>query len=164
VPPRTCPYCQHSFQPSKCHPDQLVCSGPECQRQRRANYRQAKLARDPTYAEKCRESARKWRKQHPDYWTEYRHAHPDSMARNREQQCARDRKRRFTNLANNTLASDLRPCPATVWLMGPEWHNLANNTSAQAQLWVLEALPRRTPVAPALANNTALASAPPFTA
>jgi hypothetical protein len=158
LPPRICRYCQQSFQPSKCHPDQLVCSGAECQRQRRAEYRRGKLANDPAYAEKCRESARQWRKQHPDYWTEYRQAHPSSVTRNREQQSARDRKQYLKTLANNTLASDLIPCPAIVWLMGPEWRQLANNTSAPAQLWILEALPRHLPVAAALANNTALAS------
>ena len=158
MPPRSCRYCQQSFQPSKCHPDQLVCSDSECQRQRRADYRRGKLTNDPAYAERCRESAREWRKQHPDYWTEYRQAHPVSVERNREQQSARDRKQHLKILANNTLASKLRPCPATVWLMGSEWLELANNTSAAAQLWILEALPRRKPVAAALANNTALAS------
>lgn len=160
MPPRTCPYCQHCFQPAECHPGQLVCSGPECQRQRRTHYRRAKFARDPAYAEKCRESARQWRKQHPDYWTQYRQAHPHSVTHNREQQTGRDCKRRLTNLANNTLASDLTPCPAKVWLMGPEWHNLANNTSAHGQLWILQALPQRKPVATPLANNTPLASCP----
>lgn len=158
MPPHRCRYCQQSFQPSKCHPDQLVCSGPECQRQRRADYRRDKLATDPAYAEKCRESARKWRKQHPDYWTEYRQAHPSTVTRNREQQNARDRKQHLKNLANNTLASELIPCPATVWLMGTEWRELANNTSAPTQLWILQSLPRRRPVTAALANNTALAS------
>lgn len=156
--PRNCRYCQQSFQPSKCHPAQLVCSGLECQRQRRADYRRGKLAHDPAYAEKCRESARKWRKLHPDYWPAYRQAHPISMTRNREQQSARDRKQHLQTLANNTLASELRPCPATVWLMGSEWRALANNTSAPSQLWILQALPQRPPGPAALANNTALAS------
>jgi len=80
------------------------------------------------------------------------------VTRNRDQQSARDRKQHLKTLANNTLASDLTPCPATVWLLGSEWRNLANNTLAPAQLWILQALPPRRPVAAALANNTALAS------
>jgi hypothetical protein len=76
--------------------------------------------------------------------------------RNRDQQQARDRKRHFTNLANNTSASDLKRCTGTVWLLGSRLQNLANNTLAPAQLWILEALPRQPFVATALANNTAL--------
>lgn len=153
---RRCRYCQQSFQPSPSHPDQVVCSRRECQRQRRADYRRQKLASDPVYAEKCRQSARQWRKQHPDYWDQYRQAHPDSVDRNRDQQQARDRKRHLTNLANNTSASVLKRCPGTVWLVGSGLHDLANNTLAPAQLWILEALPHRPPVQSALANNTAL--------
>jgi hypothetical protein len=157
LPPRCCPYCLQSFEPSKCHPEQIVCSRAECQLQRRTHYRRRKLADDPAYAEKCRESARQWRKQRSGYWQEYRQAHPLSTVRNRDQQRARDRKRHLINLANNTLASNLRSCPATVWLLGNELRDLANNTSAPAQLWVLEAHPRRPPATVNLANNTALA-------
>jgi hypothetical protein len=153
---RRCRYCQQSFQPFPSHPDQLVCSRPECQRQRRADYRRHKLVSDPAYAEKCRQSARQWRKQHPGYWDQYRQAHPDSVDRNRGHQQARDRKRQLTNLANNTSASDLKRYRGTVWLAGSGLHDLANNSLAPAQLWILEALPRQLPVVSALANNTAL--------
>jgi hypothetical protein len=158
LPPRHCPYCQQSFQPSRSHPNQRICSRPKCQRRRHIDYRRQKLASDSAYAEKCRESARQWRKQHSAYWEHYRQSHPESVVRNREQQQGRDRKRHLTNLANNTLASELKRCPGTVWLVGAGLHDLANNTLAPAQLWILEALPRRLPVAPPLANNTALAS------
>jgi hypothetical protein len=156
LPTRCCRYCRDSFQPAKTHPEQTVCSRPECQRQRRCDYRRAKLAADPDYAERCRQSARQWRKQHADYWPQYRQANPAAVERNREQQQARDRKRHLQQLANNTLARDLKPCPAKVWLVGPNLDQLANNTLAGAQLWILEALPRRSAAAVPLANNTAL--------
>lgn len=155
--PRRCPYCQQSFQSSRSHPNQLVCSQLECQKLRRIDYRRQKLADDPAYAEKCRQSARHWRKEHPEYWDQYRKSHPASAARNRTQQQGRDCKRRLTNLANNTLASELKRCPGTVWLVGPGLCHLANNTLAPAQLWILEALPPRFRAAAPLANNTALA-------
>lgn len=158
MPARCCRYCQQSFQPSRSHPEQAVCSSPECQRQRQSDYRRRKLASDPEYAEKCRQSARQWRKQHSEYWGQYRQAHPDSVARNREQQLARDRKRSLTNLANNTSAADVKRCPGTVWLLGAGLHDLANNTLAPAQLWILEAVPRQLPARAVLANNTALVS------
>lgn len=153
-----CPYCGRAFSPSKCQPKQAVCSAPECQRRRCADYRHRKVTTDPNYREACRESAREWRKQHPDYWKQYRTAHPACVERNRDLQKCRDRKQRFKSLANNTPASSLRPCPATIWLLGPELHELANNISAPTQVWVLEALTPPARSAGHLANNTHLAS------
>jgi hypothetical protein len=140
---RRCRYCQQAFQPSKYQPNQSVCSQPECQRQRRTEYHRTRLAADAEYAETCRESARKWRQQHPDYWKHYRQSHPSSADRNRKQQRDRDRKQRLIKLANNTSASDLKPCHAAVWLLGTELHHLANNNSVPSQVWVLEAVPPR---------------------
>jgi hypothetical protein len=154
---RRCPYCHQLFSPAKCQPKQAVCSAPECQCRRCADYRRARLAGQEDYREACRQSARQWRKQHPDYWTEYRSAHPDSADRNRQMQRSRDRKRRLKSLANNTPASELIPCPATIWLLGPGLRSLANNTSAATQLWVLEGLSPSTGATGQLANNTALA-------
>src|ERR1035437_4705280 len=54
-------------------------------------------------------------------------------------------------------ASNLRPCPATIWLLGPELHELANNISAPTQVWVLEVLTPPARSAGHLANNTHLA-------
>lgn len=154
---RRCPYCLQPFFPSIYQPTQTVCGDAGCQRKRRSDYRRTKLADDPNYREACRQSSRQWRKQHPDYWKQYRQAHPSSVERNRQQQSSRDRKQHLKILANNVAASDLKPCPAMVWVVGSELHQLANNTSAPAQVWVLEALPPP-PQPPAhLANNIPLA-------
>ena len=154
---RQCPYCNKDFSPAKCQPHQTVCSKPDCQRQRRASYRRSKNAADLRYHDACLQSARQWRKEHPDYWKQYRAEHPVSAERNREQQRFRDRKQRLQDLANNTSASDIKLCPATVWLLGSELHDLRNNTSAPAQVWILEALSSVKPVAGDLRNNTVLA-------
>lgn len=154
---RRCPYCRKSFHPSKSQRAQIVCSESGCQERRRAHYRRKKIASDPGYLEACRQSARLWRKQHPGYWNTYRKAHAAGVVRNRERQKARDRRQHLADLANNIAASDLKLCPATVWVLGSELHDLANNISAPAQVWVLEGL---TPSGEAhihLANNTALA-------
>jgi hypothetical protein len=136
---RRCRYCQQVFQPSKFQPRQAVCSGAECQRRRRTDYHREKIAADPEYGEVCRDSRRKWRASHPGYWKQYRENHPAAVERNRQQQKARDRKRRFRNLANNTSALDLKHSAAQVWLVGPGAAHLANNNSAPAQVWVIEA-------------------------
>jgi hypothetical protein len=140
---RLCRYCQKSFQPSKFQPLQSACSEPDCQRQRRTDYHKKKIATDPEYREVCRDSPRKWRARHPDYWKQYRKKHPSAADRNRQQQKTRDQKRRLCHLANNTSALDLKHSAAQIWLIGPGAGQLANNTSAPAQVWVIETLPPR---------------------
>ena len=138
---RRCRYCQKLFQPSKFQPRQTVCSEPDCQRRRRTDYHKEKIASDPEYRQDCRDSPRKWRARNPDYWKQYRQKHPAAVDRNRQQQKLRDRKRKLCNLANNTSALDLKHSAAQVWLIGSGAARLANNNSARAQVWVIEALP-----------------------
>src|SRR5580658_6632542 len=140
---RRCLYCQQIFQLSKVQRRQAVCGEADCQLRRRADYHRAKIAADPEYREVCRDSPRKWRSRNPDYWKQYRQKNPGSADRNRSQQQLRDRKRRLCNLANNTSALDLKHSAAQVWLIGPGAADLANNNSAPAQVWVIEALPPR---------------------
>lgn len=140
---RRCRYCEQVFQPSKFQPGQLVCSGPECQRRRRADSRRQKIATDPEYRQVCQDACRKWRAGHPDYWRQRRERKPAAVERNRQQQRIRDQKRRLRGLANNNSAFDLKHSAAHVWLLGSGLEHLANNNSARAQIWVLEALPPR---------------------
>ena len=140
---RRCRYCQQVFQQSKFQPRQAVCGETGCQRKRRADYHREKIATDPEYREVCRDSPRKWRIRHPGYWKQYREKCPEAAERNRQQQKLRDRKRRLCNLANNTSALDLKRSAAQVWLVGSGAAHLANNTSAPAQVWVIEVLQPR---------------------
>lgn len=105
MPPRCCPYCQTTFQPSRRRPDQRICSQPDCQKQRRNEYRRKKRRTDPVYAQVVIDSRRKWRQTHPDYQKTYRQSHPEAAERNREQQRQRDRKRRVRDLVKNTLVA-----------------------------------------------------------
>jgi hypothetical protein len=113
----------------------------ECQRKRRTEYHRRKLDADPEYRQGCCDSPRKWRARNPGYWKQYRQKHPAAVERNRQQQKLRDRKRRLCNLANNTSAQQLKHSTAEVWLIGSGAAHLANNNSASAQVWVIEALP-----------------------
>jgi hypothetical protein len=137
---RRCRYCQKDFQLSKFQPRQTVCGERDCQRRRRSDYQKENIASDPEYRQVCRDSPRKWRTRNPDYWKRYREKHPASVERNLAAQKLRDRKRKLCNLANNTSAPDLRHSLAEVWLIGPGAPHLANNNSALAQIWVIEAL------------------------
>jgi hypothetical protein len=159
---RRCLYCQQTFQPSKFQRRQSVCGEADCQRRRRGDYHRRKLAADSEYRDVCRDSPRKWRSRNADYWKQYRQNNPASVERNREQQQLRDRKRRLRNLANNTSALDLKHSAAEVWLLGPGAADLANNNSAPAQVWVIEALPpRRAPLMPSCKQQPAGTAADP---
>lgn len=140
---RRCRYCDQVFQPSKFQPGQQVCSGADCQRRRRSDEHRRRVACDPEYQQVCRDAARKWRAQHPDYWRRRRETNPASVERNRKRQRVRDQKRKLRHLANNTSAFDLKRSAAEVWLVGPGLDHLANNTSAPAQVWIFEVLPAR---------------------
>ena len=143
---RYCRYCQQQFAPSRFHPEQTACSAEPCQRQRRNQSRNQKLAQDAEYRQVCRDSARKWRANHPGYWKPYRAANPGSVARNRSQQRRRDLQRRLSNLANNHSALDLKSSAAAVWLLGPAVQDLANNNLASAQLFILQDVTRKPPL------------------
>lgn len=142
---RHCPFCFQPFQPSRCHPQQAVCSRPACQQRRRAANRKQKLMADPEYRQVCRDSARKWRDQHRDYWRQYRAAHPQAVERNCTQQRQRDQRRRLLDLANNNSALNLKSTVAGVWLLGPAAQDLANNNLATAQVFILSGPGRKPP-------------------
>ena len=125
---RCCPYCQQVFWPSPYHPEQIVCSQANCQRQRRRDYPRQKITSDPVYQQVCLESPRKWREAHPDYWKKYRQDHPEQVERNRRRQRLQDEKRRLTNLANNNLAT----CQVPVF-QSPDSSGLVSTASCKQQ-------------------------------
>jgi hypothetical protein len=133
-----CCFCQRQFTPSRFHPQQTACSARTCQQQRRSQSRKRQLAADAVYRQVCRDSARKWRANHPSYWKQYRAAKPESVERNRARQHQRDLRRRLANLANNHVALDLKSSVAGVWLFGPAAEDLANNNLASAQVFILQ--------------------------
>jgi hypothetical protein len=104
---RRCRYCEKTFHPSKHQPRQTVCGQTECQKRRRTESRQKKLATDGEYRQVCLDSASKWRAANPEYWKRYREKNPESVARNRKQQQNRDRKQRLVDLLRNKIM--LRP-------------------------------------------------------
>lgn len=146
---RRCRYCQQSFQPSKYHPDQNVCTESECQRRRRVEYHRKKIQGDPEYAQTVRDSQKKWRQDHADYSKQYRDQHPAVAERNRQQQRYRDWVRRIRNLVKNTLAFDLKHGAAEVWLVGPGAKDLEKNNLAGTQVFIVQGPARKPPASEA---------------
>ena len=140
MPHRCCRYCEQSFPPSRYHPQQSVCSQPDCQRRRRSDYHRRKLQSDRLYRQVVSDSQKKWREAHPDYSRHYRQQHPAAAEHNRRQQRRRDQKRRIQNLAKNNLALDLKHSAAEVWLLGSAVKDLAKNNLASCQLFIFQPL------------------------
>ena len=132
-----CPYCQCSFRPSVYRPQQVVCSQPECQRQRRADYHRKKLMTDPEYRQVVRESQKQWWEEHPAYQKQRRQANPKLVENNRQRQRQRDQRRRLQHLVRNNLALNLTSSASEVWLLGPKLHALDKNNLASAQVLIL---------------------------
>ena len=104
---RCCPYCQRSVHPSLYRLQQRVCSQPECQRHRRADYHRRKIQTDPVYAQVVQDSRKQWRAEHADYQKTYWRTHPEAAERNRQRQRQLDRQRRvaFPSALPLSLAS-----------------------------------------------------------
>jgi hypothetical protein len=130
-----CPYCKESFTRSRYHPDQVVCSGPDCQRQRRAAYHRQKLQDDPSYRDQCRDSQQQWREQHPDYMRAYRKSHQSPKTQPHAQ--ASPDLARLLECVKNNVAIDLKAYPAMVLLIGSE---RVKNSVATAELILIQRL------------------------
>ena len=138
--PRCCPHCQRLFVPSVYRPQQLVCSQPACQRQRRTDYHRKKLETDPIYRQVVRDSQEQWWDEHPGYQKQRRQQNPDLTVTNRQRQRQRDQKRRLQRLVRNNVALDLKHSAAGVWLVGPQVHDLDKNNLASAQVLIFQPL------------------------
>jgi hypothetical protein len=113
--------CGESFVPCRRVKNQKYCSKPECQRERRRRWEQAKLADDPAYRENRLNSQKKWRGRNPDYWRNYRKKHPEYVKRNRKRQKVRNaRSRNKSRLVakmdafDPALAQVLFPCELVI--------------------------------------------------
>jgi hypothetical protein len=90
---RRCAGCGCLFVPRRNVPQQRYCSQRACQRTRRRRWQRQKLKADADYRANQAAAQQRWRERHPDYWHRYRQSHPEYAARNRERQCARNRRR-----------------------------------------------------------------------
>jgi len=137
MPLHRCPYCRDSFTPSRYHPTQVVCNRTDCQRRRRSEYHRRKVQNDPSYRQQCWDSQKKWRHKHPDYMRRYR----KSPARPRAQG-ARDESSKglveILKLVKNSVAFDLKACPARVFLICSD--KSVKNILATAKLILIQGL------------------------
>lgn len=78
--------------------NQTYCNKKACQNARKLAWYQAKIASDPGYAQRQENCKQQWRTNKPanKYQNQYRHTHPEYVARNRQQQKQRNRNHRLS--------------------------------------------------------------------
>ena len=86
-----CKCCGRRFRPRPQNPHQRYCHRKKCQDKRRRLWRQSRLRSDPDYRCNQADSQKRWMEKHPDYWRQYRQAHPEYVVSNRSLQKGRDR-------------------------------------------------------------------------
>ncbi len=117
--------CRRYFLPNPRVKDQQYCNRTECQRVRRRLWQKEKMASDPDYQANQRDCQKRWRKQNPDYWRQYRMNNPLYVERNRLLQRKRDRKRRLDNLAKMDALKRVSLLESGTYYIIPEGADLA---------------------------------------
>jgi hypothetical protein len=72
---------------------QTYCSEAACQRKRKKKWQDQKLTTDGAYKGNKADAQRRWHTNHSNYWRTYRERHPEYVARNREFQRKRNKRR-----------------------------------------------------------------------
>jgi len=73
-----------------------VCFNPDCQKARRKYWQRRKIQNDDDYKKNQAIAQKAWATRNPDYWRNYRSAHPEYIERNRWQQKRRNIKSRYS--------------------------------------------------------------------
>lgn len=131
---KQCAACGQAFQPRPQVPQQNYCPMPDCQRERRRRWQQVKRQTDPDYQDNQARAQQAWNTRNPDYWREYRSAHPEYAERNRARQ--RKRKSMATNgpIAKMDVSDALLPLPSGIYRLS----QVATTGIAKMDAWTVE--------------------------
>ena len=139
---RVCPHCKQEFSSDRFHPEQVVCSFPPCQRQRRTEYHRRKVADDPAYRDLCENSRTYWKEKNPDYPKQYRAKSKNANAAADKNESALAEVFRLLGHAKNTSALTVTRCFIEVlWVAGAD-ASVATNNLAKAKVIVFQGDPK----------------------
>lgn len=131
---KQCVACGEIFCPRPQTPQQSYCPAPACQRERRRRWQQNKRQTDPDYQDNQARAQQAWCKRHPDYWREYRDAHPEYTERNRVQQRKRNGQRRGIQVAKMDASMPLPRLPSGIYRIA----EIAAPGIAKKDAWMVE--------------------------
>jgi hypothetical protein len=90
---RWCSACGDAFEPRPQSPRQAYCPSEACQRARKRLWQRTKRRTDYDHHQNQVKAQEAWQRSHPDYWRQYREAHPEYTASNRQRQAERNARR-----------------------------------------------------------------------
>ena len=139
-PIKRCVSCGIHFQPRPQTPAQRYCSSPECQHERRRRWQRQRLRDDADYRDNQARAQANWRVRHPDYWRQYRAAHPAYRERNREMQRQRNAQRSTRQAANMDASPSSHPIASGFYILRPAaGSGIAKMNSCTVHITVLPA-------------------------
>ena len=100
---RPCASCGMLFVPRPQIHNQLFCSNPQCQRERRRRRQAERRTSNPDRRVNDALYYKDWLTKHPDYWKNYRASHPEYAERNRVQQRQRNKDRKNVEIAKDAV-------------------------------------------------------------
>ncbi|HWR88577.1 MAG TPA: hypothetical protein VN277_09175 [Acidiferrobacterales bacterium] len=130
---KQCAGCGKAFHPRPQTPKQTYCSSPQCQRERRRRWQQARRRIDPEYRDNQSRAQESWAERHRDYWRQYRQTHPQYSERNRVLQRERDARRRERVLAKMDVSARDSPVASGTYRLSP----VTRDDLAKMDAWVV---------------------------
>lgn len=133
-----CKCCGCTFTKQR-NPNQLYCTSPLCQRERKNTWRRSKMKNDSDYNNNQKSANKRWQAKNPNYWKSYRRAHPDYVQRNRDAQRVRDgtKSRNASHLAKSDASPNEIPIGSGSYWLLPEWVSLAKSDALKVKITVI---------------------------
>lgn len=130
---RACVACGMLFVPWPQIRNQMFCSDPQCQRERRRRRQVEKRASNPERRANDAQYYRDWLTKNPDYWKSYRAGHPEYAERNRIQQRRRNKDRKNSDIAKDDVWA-AHPFIGGLYRLSPATHQVIANEA----VWIVE--------------------------
>lgn len=130
---RPCVACGAPFVPRPQIPNQLFCSNPQCQRERRRRRQAEKRANNPGHRTNDAQYYQDWLRKNPDYWKRYRATHPEYAERNRIQQQQRNKGRKNADIAKDNVWP-VHPFVGGLYRLSP----VTPRVIANEAVWIVE--------------------------
>lgn len=129
-----CKACGRSFMPRPQALRQSYCSSPDCQQERRREWRRNNRHTNPVCRDNQAQAQQAWRQRNPDYSREYRISHPNYTDRNRILQSVRNAKAKALKIAKSDVSILAVPFPTGIYQI----RFLTSDEIAKPNVWIVE--------------------------
>jgi hypothetical protein len=134
---KPCASCGRKFRPRPQTPKQIFCPSDACQKERRREWQKAKRLIDPDYRDNQAKAQHAWSHNNPDYWRQYRLAHPEYVSRNRAQQGERNERQRGRVIAKMDASAVKNALTPGIYRLLPVRPGIAKMDACTVEITVL---------------------------